>query len=398
MFNIPSEVLFVIEKLNNEGFEAYIVGGCVRDFLFGKIPLDYDVATNAKPDQVKKLFDKCIDTGILHGTVTVIINNKLIEVTTYRKEAEYIDFRRPSKVYFINDLYEDLKRRDFTINALAYHPEKGIIDYFDGKNDIKKGLIRCVGDPFERFSEDALRILRAIRFASTLNFKIEPKTLEAVKIKRNLLYFMSIERIISELKKILESDNPLYGINLLKECQIGKIITPYFDEIYEKISNSYFVEVKKELRLPAFFSVIPSSIDVENEMKRLKLDNKSIKIAKNINTFLNKTLDSQMLKRIYFIFGEWSFDIIYTISKLVKKPQIYEDLMLLKNNNHLLSKKDIKINGEDLKKLGFEGNEIKKLLDIVYDFVLKNPWKNQKEILQTYIINYVNENKIKGIN
>jgi tRNA nucleotidyltransferase (CCA-adding enzyme) len=173
---IPEDVKKIIETLNRAGHEAYAVGGCVRDVILEKTPKDWDITTSAPPELVKKLFKHTVDTGILHGTVTVLFGKRGYEVTTYRIDGEYEDLRRPKSVEFVTDLTEDLRRRDFTINAMAYNPEEGLIDRFEGIKDLKERTIRCVGNPEERFSEDALRMLRAVRFSAQLSFEIEEKT------------------------------------------------------------------------------------------------------------------------------------------------------------------------------------------------------------------------------
>ena len=170
---MPPQVERILERLNEKGFEAYAVGGCVRDSLLGRQPEDWDITTSARPEQVKALFRRTIDTGILHGTVTVMMDGAGYEVTTYRIDGEYADGRHPKQVVFTPDLLEDLKRRDFTINAMAYSPETGIVDAFGGMEDLKAGIIRCVGNPIDRFTKDALRILRAVRFSAQLGFEIE---------------------------------------------------------------------------------------------------------------------------------------------------------------------------------------------------------------------------------
>ena len=180
-FDLPEHVNFIIQTLNAHGYEGYAVGGCVRDTMLGRTPQDWDITTSAKPEEVKALFAHTIDTGIQHGTVTVMLDHVGYEITTYRIDGEYEDARHPKEVTFTSNLIEDLKRRDFTINAMAYNEEQGLVDAFDGVGDLKKGIIRCVGNPQERFTEDALRMLRAVRFAAQLGFAIENETKAAVK-------------------------------------------------------------------------------------------------------------------------------------------------------------------------------------------------------------------------
>lgn len=229
-FQIPEKVQYIIDTLMNNGFEAYVVGGCVRDMILGKNPEDWDITTSAKPFEVKKIFRRTVDTGIIHGTVTVLLNKEHFEVTTYRLDGLYEDNRHPKEVSFTGDLEEDLKRRDFTINAMAYNPTKGVIDLFGGMNDLKNRLIRCVGNASWRFDEDALRILRAVRFSAQLDFQIEEHTKEAIKNKAELLKHISAERVRTELTKLLVSDNP-DRIRLLYELGISKVIMPEIDRM-----------------------------------------------------------------------------------------------------------------------------------------------------------------------
>jgi len=206
---LPTEVKYIIETLEKSGYIAYAVGGCVRDSVMGKTPKDWDICTSALPEQTKKSFEKerVIETGLKHGTISLLLDKKTYEITTFRTDGHYTDNRRPDTVNFVPDLETDLKRRDFTINALAYHPEEGMIDYFGGVEDIKRKLLRCVGEADKRFKEDALRIMRALRFSSTLNFEIEHGTLEAIMRNRKLPGKVAVERIREELDALLLGEN-----------------------------------------------------------------------------------------------------------------------------------------------------------------------------------------------
>ncbi|WP_432764758.1 CCA tRNA nucleotidyltransferase [Hungatella effluvii] len=205
---VPADAEQIIEKLNEHGFEAYVVGGCVRDSLLGKEPEDWDITTSAKPEEVKAIFSRTIDTGIQHGTVTVMLNRQGYEVTTYRVDGEYEDGRHPKSVDFTTSLLEDLKRRDFTINAMAYNGREGMVDAFGGMEDLENRVIRCVGSAVNRFTEDALRILRAVRFSAQLDFRIEDETYEAISLIAPNLEKVSKERIATELTKLLLSGHP----------------------------------------------------------------------------------------------------------------------------------------------------------------------------------------------
>lgn len=230
IIQMPDKVKEIIHTLVDHGYEAYAVGGCVRDSILGRIPGDWDITTSAQPEQVKQLFRRTIDTGIEHGTVTIMLDKDGFEVTTYRIDGEYEDNRHPKNVEFTSNLVEDLKRRDFTINAMAYNDNEGIVDKFHGLDDIKSKIIRCVGNPDERFDEDALRILRAIRFAAQLNFTIEPETEAAIEKKTDFLRNISAERIRVELEKLLVSKHPEKLIHAYR-LGITDVVIPEFDKM-----------------------------------------------------------------------------------------------------------------------------------------------------------------------
>ena len=229
---IPDSVQFIIQTIEEAGFEAYAVGGCVRDSILGRMPNDWDITTSAKPEEVKKLFRHTVDTGIQHGTVTVLVKKECYEVTTYRIDGEYEDGRHPKQVNFTSLLSEDLRRRDFTINAMAYNEKSGLVDLFGGQDDLEKGIIRCVGDARERFTEDALRIMRAVRFSAQLGYEIEEKTAEAIKELAPTLARISVERIQVELVKLLVSNHPEYVLKLY-EMGLTKVFLPEFDSMME---------------------------------------------------------------------------------------------------------------------------------------------------------------------
>lgn len=227
---IPSKAAEIIQELTVHGFEAYAVGGCARDSILGREPEDWDITTSARPEQVKAIFQRTVDTGIEHGTVTVLMDREQFEVTTYRVDGEYEDHRHPKEVTFTASLEEDLKRRDFTINAMAYNPETGLVDIFNGIEDLKNQVIRCVGNPGERFDEDALRILRAIRFSAQLGFQIDAETQRAMSERAEDLKEVSAERIRVELVKLLVSGHPEY---IREACRLGitRVVLPEYDRI-----------------------------------------------------------------------------------------------------------------------------------------------------------------------
>ena len=235
--SIPKNVKMIISILEKNGHEAFAVGGCIRDTILGRKPQDWDITTSALPCQVKELFHKTIDTGIEHGTVTVMMSRVGYEVTTYRIDGEYNDSRHPDSVEFTSNLIEDLRRRDFTINAMAYNPTVGLVDAFDGLGDIERKIIRCVGKPEERFGEDALRILRAVRFSAQLGFEIEEWTMKAIRKLANTLENISAERIRVELEKLIISNHPDKLITAYY-AGITKVILPEFDRMMECPQNT----------------------------------------------------------------------------------------------------------------------------------------------------------------
>ena len=229
---IPEQVNSILESLQKAGYEAYVVGGCVRDALLGREPHDWDITTSALPTEVKNVFPRTVDTGLQHGTVTVLCGGTGYEVTTFRVDGVYEDGRHPKEVTFTPSLKEDLRRRDFTINAMAYNNASGLVDLFGGQQDLENGVVRAVGDPVQRFTEDALRIMRAIRFSAQLGYEIEPGTLKAAEILAPNLQKISSERIREELEKTLVSDRP----ELLRTAWaagITKEFIPEFDRCME---------------------------------------------------------------------------------------------------------------------------------------------------------------------
>lgn len=227
---IPEKAERILQVLCEHGYEAYVVGGCVRDSLLGRKPEDWDITTSASPQQVKDLFTRTIDTGIQHGTVTVMDGQDGFEVTTYRIDGEYEDGRHPKEVIFTASLTEDLKRRDFTMNAMAYSPERGLVDEFGGMEDMKNKVIHCVGDPKERFAEDALRMMRAVRFAAQLGYELADEVKDAIREMADSLEKVSAERVQTELVKLLTSPNP-HWFRMAYECGITSVIMPQFDRI-----------------------------------------------------------------------------------------------------------------------------------------------------------------------
>ena len=262
----------IIRRLNEAGYEAYAVGGCVRDALMGNEPHDWDITTSAVPETVKRLFSRTFDTGIEHGTVTVLDMGVNYEVTTFRIDGVYTDHRRPDSVTFAGSLYEDVARRDFTINAMAYHPDKGLIDYFDGQGDLARKLIRCVGDPLKRFDEDALRMLRAVRFSAKLGFEIDEETWKAIVRLAETIEDVSKERILEEMTKTLMSDHP-ERFALAQECGLLQWFCPEFRKsVSLEFPKLGMVRQDRRLR----FSMLMHKMEAEEAgkaLRELKADN-----------------------------------------------------------------------------------------------------------------------------
>ena len=266
----------ILKIFNKNGYEAYFVGGCVRDYLLGEEFSDIDITTNALPEEVKKIFRKSIDTGIQHGTVTILVNGEGYEVTTFRTEDEYINHRSPEKVEFVSNLREDLDRRDFTINAMALDSNGILFDYHNGEKDLSSGVIRTVNNPNERFYEDALRMLRAFRFSSKLGFEIEEDTLGAIKKNAELIKFVSIERIVNEFKKLLSGKGNLRSLELLLDNKLNTYI-PFLEEI-EIIQDFSKYSFCQSLYILSKINDI--SFDI---LKELKLSNKEVKLIKEFD-------------------------------------------------------------------------------------------------------------------
>lgn len=283
----------ILKIFNKNGYEAYFVGGCVRDYLLGEEFSDIDITTNALPEEVKKIFRKSIDTGIQHGTVTILVNGEGYEVTTFRTEDEYINHRSPEKVEFVSNLREDLDRRDFTINAMALDSNGVLFDYHNGEKDLSSGVIRTVNNPNDRFYEDALRMLRAFRFSSKLGFEIEYDTLEAIKRNAELIKFVSIERIVNEFKKLLSGKGNLRSLELLLDSKLNTYI-PFLEEI-ETIQDFSKYSFCQSLYILAKINDI--SLDI---LKELKLSNKEIKLIKEYDKIKEDFINNVPLELILY--------------------------------------------------------------------------------------------------
>ncbi|HIZ79460.1 MAG TPA: CCA tRNA nucleotidyltransferase [Candidatus Lachnoclostridium stercorigallinarum] len=392
---IPQAVEKIINTLETAGFEAYAVGGCVRDTLLGREPEDWDITTSARPEQVKKLFRRTVDTGIQHGTVTVLEDHRGYEVTTYRIDGEYEDGRHPKNVEFTASLTEDLKRRDFTINAMAYSKKTGIVDEFGGMQDLEKGIIRCVGEARERFTEDALRILRAIRFSAQLGFSIEEQTLEAVRqIAPNLVH-VSKERIQVELTKLLKSPHP-ERMSLVFDTGIAPYVSAHFADAGRpedgtaggrRLSAGFSPE--KYVRWAAFLRTMDEKGAVQ-VLKELKLDNDTISRVRLLVENWKEELAAdryQVRKAMSRMSGEM-FDCLLEFRREAGTDSPEKTAVLqaiaeeIRRAGDCVSLKDLAVTGNDLIAAGMKpGREIGLRLEEMLEDVLRHPEHNTKEYL-----------------
>lgn len=397
--DLPPKVKYIIDKIYKNNYEAYIVGGCVRDAILGFEPNDYDITTSATPKAIKDIFRdfKCIETGIEHGTVSVVIDDDIYEITTYRIEGEYKDHRRPENVDFTSKLEEDLKRRDFTINAMAYNEKEGLIDLFGGNIDIENKIIKTVGNPYNRFNEDGLRMIRAIRFSSKLDFKIEDNTLLAIYDNAKIIKNISLERITDEFNKIILSNKPenviylfktklLNYLNISSEENENKI-----KELYKKISilNKFDKVLVKRLVVLDYL-IKELNINCNSFCKELVYSKKMIKnhnlilsLMKEINIKeLNKVKVKKILNRIDKSLFEEYLDISRVIYEDEKNfAQIIYILKEIEENNECYTVKNLKIDGRDIMALGYENKAVGEVLNYLLEKVIIKPALNEKSLL-----------------
>ena len=436
---IPEKVNQVINVLKEHGHEAYAVGGCIRDSILCRKPEDWDINTSAMPEEVKRLFARTFDTGIEHGTVTVLIGKECFEVTTYRVDGEYEDSRHPKEVTFTRSLKEDLLRRDFTINAMAYNEDDGLVDIFGGYEDLRRQTIRCVGNAKERFSEDALRILRGVRFAAQLGFEIEDQTQEGMRKLAYTLKNISAERIQAELLKVLTSPRPEL-LKMAYEFGITREILPEFDLLMEtgqetphhryNVGDHTLMGLKnirndKVLRLTMLFHdmgkpalktmdekgiahfkkhALESEEITKRVMHRLKFDNDTLRKvsrlvlyhdyrmpaeAKNVRKAMNRIgpeLFSDYLEvREADVLAQSLYERENKLKDIRDIQELYEMIIA---NNQCVTIKDLAVNGKDLISAGMNpGREIGETLERLLNIVMEHPEKNRKEILLAEILN-----------
>lgn len=434
---LPAKVSMIINNLQMHGYEAYAVGGCVRDSILAKSPEDWDITTSAKPEEIKRLFRRTVDTGIGHGTVTVLLGKESFEVTTYRIDGMYEDSRHPKEVIFTNRLEEDLRRRDFTINAMAYNDEARLVDVFGGMKDLNHHLIRCVGDPKERFSEDALRILRAVRFSAQLNFPIEPVTADAVRELAPALKNISAERIQAELVKLLVSAHPE---QIRDACELGitKVILPEWDAMEGVVQNTphhkYDVaehtvhalkNVKRDkiLRLTMLFHdmgkpamkktdengrdhfkghALVSEEIARSVMRRLKFDNETVKkvtrlvcyhdyrieaTPRNVRRAMNRIgvdlFPYYLAVRMADVKAQSPYRRREKIENIIVMREIYQETLV---NEDCVTLRDLAVGGKDLMEIGMKpGRELGNMLNELLEWVIDEPECNKKEILCEYV-------------
>lgn len=433
-FKLPEKAKLVMDMLEKNSYEAYIVGGTVRDAILKNNAHDIDITTNALPYQIIDVFKNhytVVETGVRYGTVTVIIDNEHIEVTTYRSEDGYEDGRHPENISFERDITKDLSRRDFTINAMAYNEKEGLLDLFGGQEDLKNKTIKCVGEPKLRFLEDKLRMLRAVRFASTFDFDIEISTLNAIKELCSFINTISVERINQELTKMLLIDKPSRSIILMKETGLLKYILPIIDDMYGfDQQNPYHkydlffhtmnvldnVENDIILRLSALFhdtgKLYTKTIDEKNighfyghdkvseditrtYLKKLKYSNATINLVSILvkkHMISPNTITSKGIKKLISLIGKENIHYLVKLQKADSKSTTIgqNDIFSKKveevlKEDKIFTKNDLKINGYDIMELGYTGKNIGNIIDYLMDLVFDDPSLNEKDILINHI-------------
>lgn len=409
---LPKDVKHIIDVLMENGYEAYAVGGCVRDSILGRVPGDWDITTSALPMQVKGLFRRTVDTGIQHGTVTVMLGRNGYEVTTYRIDGKYEDSRHPESVEFTPKLEEDLKRRDFTINAMAYNDEHGIVDIFDGVGDLHRKIIRCVGNAHDRFDEDALRILRAVRFSAQLGFGIEENTARAAKELAVNLKKISSERIHTEFNKMLKSAHPDY-FSVADAIGIMEIVLPEY-HVMSAEDKAFVGALAKECacQLPERYAAMlfmsggyseeDPADTAKRVLKRLKLDNDTINTASMLLRFgmLEITDDEPRIRHIIYETGDKNILRILDFRTAYEKcigndiadvRRMYDICNMIFERGDCVSLKNLAITGKELIAMGVPaGRQMGEILNSLLMLVLDNPQLNDREQLSKEALKILN--------
>lgn len=396
---MPVQVEEILGKLREHGYEAFAVGGCVRDAILGRIPGDWDITTSAHPEEVKQVFGHTIDTGLQHGTVTVMRDHIGYEITTYRIDGEYEDGRHPKEVVFTAELREDLRRRDFTINAMAYSHETGIVDIFGGTEDLAARRIRCVGDARERFTEDALRILRAVRFSAQLEFSIEEMTWQALCELAPSLVHVSKERVQVELTKTLLSDRPEY-IWKTEAAGLAPYISKTFPEVFaawkerKRISGAAaHLPAEKALRW-AYFLAPAGEESCVRVLRELKMDNDTIDKAKILSRFAFTQIEPEevSVRRAMSAMEDMVFDWLLLLQEVLMPERMDTVEMVrslakqIRERSDCIRLKTLAVTGKDLIQAGIQpGPALGKTLHLLFEKVLENPAWNEKDRLLTEV-------------
>lgn len=396
---MPVQVEEILGKLREHGYEAFAVGGCVRDAVLGRIPGDWDITTSAHPEEVKQVFGHTIDTGLQHGTVTVMRDHIGYEITTYRIDGEYEDGRHPKEVVFTAELREDLRRRDFTINAMAYSHETGIVDIFGGTEDLAERRIRCVGDAGERFTEDALRILRAVRFSAQLGFSIEEMTWQALCGLAPSLVHVSKERVQVELTKTLLSDRPEY-IWKTEAAGLAPYISKTFPEVFaawkerKRISGAAaHLPAEKALRW-AYFLAPAGEESCVRVLRELKMDNDTIDKAKILSRFAFTQIEPEevSVRRAMSAMEDMVFDWLLLLQEVLMPERMDAVEMVrslakqIRERSDCIRLKTLAVTGKDLIQAGIQpGPALGKTLHLLFEKVLENPAWNEKDRLLTEV-------------
>lgn len=396
LIKMPKNAEHILHLLNESGYEAFIVGGCVRDSIMRKEPKDWDICTSALPEEMMTIFKnfKIIPTGLKHGTITLVLDNEQYEITTYRIDGEYEDNRHPKDVVFTKNLEQDLSRRDFTINAMAYNPKIGLVDMYGGKEDIKNGVIRCVGDADERFSEDALRILRAMRFAIRYNFIINLETIAAMKRCKYLLKNISNERITSELKQMLSSDGDSICFTFAYTADILKVVVPELSFI---ISDGWLMRLRHQNNLHTRMALFFDFKNPGDILRRMKFDNKTISSVSNIGTYGQAILWSSnekyyakwLLNRIGYTDAIEAVEYARTYLKVSNQTdkdeeyicRIHAAIQKAYFDKECYQLSSLNVNGNDVMKAGFKNKEVGKVLHWLLEMVMRENIPNDREIL-----------------
>ena len=379
----------IIDELERSGFEAFVVGGAVRDFVRNAPANDVDITTNATPIEVKEIFTHTIDVGIEHGTVLVVLDEP-IEVTTYRSETTYSDFRRPDGVRFVHNLKEDLQRRDFTINAMALTKEDELVDYFEGRQAIEDEVIQAVGNPSLRFSEDALRMLRAVRFSAQLNFTLELETFNAIRSLHALIKYVSIERVKVELEKIWLSDFPFKGMQLFVDSGLSSNFLGDWENRLQTWDNFSSFNVKANGW--AFFALLQSSDDVNLLLNHYKCSNEEKRHVKNVIEAVSRLKKGTWTTDELFLFSEDVITVAYHYGSFTLSNEIItslEELLLRKRMLPIASKKDIVVNGNDFIEWANKsrGPWIKEVLDILTGMIVNGDINNDRHEIKEWFSN-----------